>query len=182
MRSIRFEARVSRAMRVQRSTPCLALKLGTPGWHVMFSITTIQPTLRKSRSRHMMTVYVSGLHSGPSPSAGVGTARAIRAAFPHLRLVGVDYWHGSSGLHHDVFDGLWLLPSWDYLDRDAHAEAIRRRLDDGAFFISTLDLEIRWLTEAVGAHHRLLVPKLAALQPTLKPAPLLTDLLPFAVP
>ena len=130
----------------------------------------------------MTTVYVSGLHSGPSPSAGVGTARAIRAAFPHARLVGVDYWHGSSGLHHEVFDALWLLPSWDYLDRDRHASAIRERLDDGAFFISTLDLEIRWLAEAVGAHHRLLVPKLAALQPTLKPAPLLTDLLPFAVP
>ena len=82
----------------------------------------------------MTTVYVSGLHSGPSPSAGVGTARAIRAAFPDARVVGVDYWHGSSGLHHEVFDALWLLPSWEHLDRDTHTKEIRARLDDGAFF------------------------------------------------
>ena len=73
----------------------------------------------------MTTVYVSGLYSGPSPSAGVGTARAIRAAFPDARVVGVDYWHGSSGLHHEVFDALWLLPSWEYLDRDTHTKEIR---------------------------------------------------------
>lgn len=130
----------------------------------------------------MTTVYVSGLHCGPSPSAGVGTARAIRAAFPDARLIGVDYWHGSSGLHHEVFDALWLLPAWDYLDRDAHANDIRARLDDGAFFISTLDLEIRWLADTVGDHARLLVPNLCSLQPTLKPARSLTELLPFAVP
>jgi diaminopimelate decarboxylase len=130
----------------------------------------------------MTTVYVSGLHSGPSPSAGVGTARAIRAAYPDARIVGVDYWHGSSGLHHEVFDDFWLLPSWEYLDRHAHSIAIRARVDDGAFFISTLDLEIRWLAETLGGHERLLVPKLSSLQPTLKPAQSLTELLPLAVP
>ena len=117
----------------------------------------------------MTTVYVSGLHSGPSPSAGVGTARAIREAFPDARVVGVDYWHGSSGLHHEVFDALWLLPSWEYIDRDAHSKEIRARLDDGAFFISTLDLEIRWLAEAIGGHDRLLVPKMSSLQPRSSP-------------
>jgi len=130
----------------------------------------------------MTTVYVSGLHCGPSPSAGVGTARAIRAAFPDARVVGVDYWHGSSGLHHEVFDALWLLPSWEYLDRDSHAKEIRARLDSGVFFISTLDLEIRWLAEALGDHDHLLVPSLRSLQPTLKPAQSLTEFLPFAVP
>jgi len=130
----------------------------------------------------MTTVYVSGLYSGPSPSAGVGTARAIRAAFPDARVVGVDYWHGSSGLHHEVFDALWLLPSWEHLDRDTHTKEIRARLDDGAFFISTLDLEIRWLAGAIGGHDRLLVPKLSSLQPTLKPAQSLTELLPFGAP
>jgi diaminopimelate decarboxylase len=118
----------------------------------------------------------------PKSSAGVGTARAIRAAFPDARLVGVDYWHGSSGLHHEVFDALWLLPSWEYLDRDAHAKEIRARLDEDAFFISTLDLEIRWLAEAIGDHDHLLVPRLRSLQPTLKPARPLTKFLPFAVP
>ena len=130
----------------------------------------------------MTTVYVSGLHCGPSPSAGLGTARAIRAGFPDARLVGVDYWHGSSGLHHEVFDAVWLLPSWEYLDRSTHAKEIRARLDDGAFFISTLDLEIRWLAQVIGEHDRLLVPKLSSLQPTLKPAPSLADFLPFALP
>src|SRR5262245_35892271 len=130
----------------------------------------------------MTTVYVSGLHSGPSPSAGLGTARAIRAGYPEARVVGVDYWHGSSGLHHEVFDAIWLLPSWEYLDWKTHAKEIRARLDDGAFYISTLDLEIRWLAELIGDHDRLLVPKLSSLQPTLKPARSLTDFLPFALP
>jgi diaminopimelate decarboxylase len=130
----------------------------------------------------MTTVYVSGLYCGPSPSAGLGTARAIRAGFPDARVVGVDYWHGSSGLHHEVFDAIWLLPSWEYLDRDTHAKEICARLDDGAFFISTLDLEIRWLAKVIGGHDRLLVPKLSSLQPTLKPAQSLTDYLPFALP
>jgi diaminopimelate decarboxylase len=130
----------------------------------------------------MTTVYVSGLHCGPSPSAGLGTARAIRAGFPDVRLVGVDYWHGSSGLHHEAFDAVWLLPSWEYLDRNTHAKEIRARLDAGDFFISTLDLEIRWLAEVIGDHDRLLVPNLSSLQPTLKPAPLLADFLPFVLP
>ena len=130
----------------------------------------------------MTTVYISGLHCGPSPSAGLGTARAIRAGFPEARVVGVDYWHGSSGLHHEVFDAIWLLPSWEYLDRNTHAKEIRSRLDDGAFFISTLDLEIRWLAEVIGGHDHLLLPKLSSLQPTLKPAQSLSDFLPFALP
>ncbi len=53
------------------------------------------------------TVFISGLYSGPSPSAGLGVARSLRAAFPSAHLVGVDYWAGSSGLHHEVFDATW---------------------------------------------------------------------------
>ena len=40
------------------------------------------------------TFFISGLYSGPSPSAGLGVARSLRAAFPSAHLVGVDYWAG----------------------------------------------------------------------------------------
>jgi hypothetical protein len=45
-------------------------------------------------------------------------ARSLRAAFSSCHLVGVDYWAGSSGLHHEVFDDIWLKPSWDLLEEE----------------------------------------------------------------
>ena len=42
------------------------------------------------------TVFISGLYSGPSPSAGLGVARSLRAAFPSAHLVGVDYYQPTS--------------------------------------------------------------------------------------
>ena len=59
-----------------------------------------------------LTCYVSGVHSGPNPSPGLGVARSLREAFPHARLVGVDYSVESSGLHSEVFDQLWVQRPW----------------------------------------------------------------------
>src|SRR3954469_8853181 len=104
------------------------------------------------------TIFVSGLYSGPSPSPGLGVARSLRAAFPSARLVGVDYWAGSSGLHHDVFDATWLKPSWDLIEESLYAKEIQAELDRGALWIPTLDLEIAWLGRALPPHPRLLAP------------------------
>jgi diaminopimelate decarboxylase len=128
------------------------------------------------------TIFVSGLYSGPSPSAGLGVARSLRAAFPSARLVGVDYWIGSSGLHHDVFDATWLKPSWDLIEEQLYAREIEAELARGAFWLPTLDLEIAWLARSVRPGPRLLAPSEAALGPTRKPRPSVAELLGLALP
>ncbi|MFO0675443.1 MAG: hypothetical protein U0169_02840 [Polyangiaceae bacterium] len=128
------------------------------------------------------TIFVSGLYSGPSPSAGLGVARSLRQAFPDVRLVGVDYWSGSSGLHDPVFDDTWLVPSWDLLDPDLHAAEIAARLDAGHTYVSTLDVELLWLASRFPGHPGILGPSPSALAATSKSDFTLAKLLPFAVP
>jgi diaminopimelate decarboxylase len=128
------------------------------------------------------TIFVSGLYSGPSPSAGIGVARALREAFPSARLMGVDYWAGSPGLHYVAFDGIWLKPSWDLIEEDLYVREIRAELDLGAFWLPTLDLEIAWLARAMPPQARLLAPAEVALARTCKPRPTIAELLPFALP
>ena len=117
-----------------------------------------------------MAVLVSGLHSGPNPSPGVGTARSLRAAFPDIELVGVDYSLGSSGLHWPEFDDVWVVPSWSDLDLRAYAEDIAGRLDDHSVWLSGLDLETIWLSSQGLATGQVLVPPVAALRSIKKPA------------
>jgi diaminopimelate decarboxylase len=128
------------------------------------------------------TFFISGLYSGPSPSAGLGVARSLRAAFPSARLIGVDYWAGSSGLHHEVFNSTWLKPSWDLMEQELYAQEIKAELDRGAFWLPTLDLEVHWLARSMSPHARLLSPVESALAPTRKPRPSIVELLPFTMP
>ncbi len=128
------------------------------------------------------TIFISGLYSGPSPSAGLGVARSLRAAFPSARLIGVDYWAGSSGLHHEVFNATWLKPSWDLIEEGLYADEVRGELERGAFWIPTLDLEVAWLARMIGAHPRLLAPTEAALAPTRKPRPTLAAAMNLPLP
>ncbi len=109
-------------------------------------------------------------------------ARSIRAAFPQLRLVGVDFWPGSSGLHHDVFDDVWVKPSWDLIETEVYAAEIERELAAGNVWISTLDLEVAWMTATLAPHPRLLIPTEDGLTPTLKPRPAVAEMLPFPLP
>ncbi|HMB32458.1 MAG TPA: hypothetical protein VKV41_00425 [Methylomirabilota bacterium] len=127
------------------------------------------------------TVFVSGLYSGPSPSAGLGVARSLRAAFPAARLMGVDYWAGSSGLHHEVFDATWLKPPWDLIEEDLYAKEVQAELDRGALWIPTLDLEVAWLARSLPIHPLLLAPCEKALAPSRKPRPSVAELLPFEI-
>jgi hypothetical protein len=65
-------------------------------------------------------------------------ARSLRTAFGELRVVGVDYWAGASGFHHDAFDDVWLKPSCDRsagcgraLVRDTGPRVVSTRPDSG---------------------------------------------------
>ena len=129
-----------------------------------------------------MAVLVSGLHSGPNPSPGVGTARSLRAAFPDIELVGVDYSLSSSGLHWPDFDDVWVAPSWSDLDLPAYAEEITARLADDSVWLSGLDLETIWLSSQDVAAGQVLVPSVDALRSIKKPAAAVAEALGLGAP
>lgn len=129
-----------------------------------------------------MAVFLSGLHSGPNPSPGVGTARSLHAAYPDLELVGVDYSLGSSGLHWPELDRVWVAPSWSDLDLPTFAEEIAERLADGSIWLSGLDLESTWLSSEGVAAGQVLVPPVAALAAIRKPAVTVAEVLGLGSP
>ena len=115
-------------------------------------------------------VCVSGVHSDPDPSPGIGIARSLREAFPDAILHAVDYSVSSSGLHHPVFDGVLLQPVWSKLDLETYSSQIRRHLDQPTgCWLSGLDVETDWLAGTIREHPRLLVPSAAAQQVVRKP-------------
>jgi diaminopimelate decarboxylase len=125
----------------------------------------------------MSKIFVSGLYSGPSPSAGLGIAKSLRLAFPDAHLVGVDHWLGSSGLHDEVFDEIRVLPSWDLIDHDEHRRFIQSILDQGDVYFPSLDLECHWLAKNLSSHPRLVAPDLRGLNFIKKPAHAVADAL-----
>jgi diaminopimelate decarboxylase len=127
-------------------------------------------------------LLISGLYSGPSPSAGIGVARSIRESYPQIKIIGMDYWAGSSGLHHEVFDETVVHPSWDLMDLDTHKAFVQSFLNEGGYYIPTLDLETVWLAKNIGTHPRLLSPSSLSLKAAGKPFASVTDFLPFGVP
>ena len=94
-----------------------------------------------------LTIHVSGLYSGSNPQPGVGIARSLRLAYPDARLIGVEYSNRCSGVHWQDFDDIWLQRPWSELNLALHAANIKQRLDDGALWISSIDLEIAWLAD-----------------------------------
>src|SRR6476661_6405644 len=91
-----------------------------------------------------MKIYISGLYSGTNPQPGVGIARSLRIAYPNAVLVGVEYSNRCSGIHWQDFDEIWLQRPWEEIDLDHHANEVRKVLDSGALWISSIDLEILW--------------------------------------
>jgi len=136
----------------------------------------------RSRGNMIKKIYISGMHSGQNPCAGIGIARCLKKAFPDLTLVGVDHWQGSSGLHEPIIDEVLLLPQWKQMNNERHAKFVRSLLDAGHLWISALDMEVRWLAENVGAHENLLAPHQDALERTEKPAVAALNGLGFQVP
>ena len=96
-----------------------------------------------------MIVYISGVHSGPSPAPGIGVARCLRRAFPQARLVAVDYSSMSSGLNWPEFDGFRLFPEWPQLDLQEHVKVLRDLVDRGALWLSVGDREVSWIAMAL---------------------------------
>lgn len=125
---------------------------------------------RSNSQRPFLDVCVSGVHSDPDPSPGVGIAQSLRDAFPRAHLTAIDYSVRSSGLHHPVFDEVRLQPVWMELDLETYASQIREHCQrPGACWISGLDVETDWLAGTVGPHPRLLVPATAAQTEVRKP-------------
>lgn len=115
-------------------------------------------------------VCVSGVHSDPDPSPGIGIARSLREAFPDANLHAVDYSVRSSGIHHPVFDSVLLQPAWSELDLETYSSQIRQHLKQStSCWLSGLDVETAWLAETIGEHPRLLGPSEAAQQAVRKP-------------
>jgi diaminopimelate decarboxylase len=129
-----------------------------------------------------LTCYISGVHSGPNPSPGLGVALSLRQAFPHARLVGVDYSVESSGLHSEVFDDIWLQRPWKELQLPVYQAAIQQVLDDGALWIAGQDLEVGWLAGALTDRSRAMLPPSEALRQVAKPEISAARELPFVVP
>jgi diaminopimelate decarboxylase len=118
-----------------------------------------------------LTIYVSGLYSGTNPQPGVGIARSLRQGFPKANLIGVEYSNRCSGIHWPDFDDIWLQRPWEELNLESHAADIKKVLDGGAYWISSIDLAIIWLAGMFpDGHPNLLTPPLEAIQLTSKPA------------
>lgn len=125
------------------------------------------------------SLIISGCHAGANPSPGLGIARSLREAFPEARLIARDVSPNASGLHDPVFDEIWLAPAWEGADLTLLREQLEARLGS-AWFISGLDVEIRWL--AARPHPQLLLPTADALAQVAKPVMPAHATLPFLLP
>ena len=113
-----------------------------------------------------VSVIISGCHSGPNPSPGLGVGRSLRAAFPQAHLIGRDFSAASTGLHADVFDEAWVCPPWSDVDLAVAQSQLIARLESG-WMISGLDSEVQWLAGL--EHPRILCPSPSALSAVSKP-------------
>lgn len=118
-----------------------------------------------------MKIYISGLYSGTNPQPGIGIARSLKIAYPRATLIGVEYSNRCSGIHWQDFDDIWLQRPWDELNLVSHAGEIKKVLDSGAIWISSIDLEIMWLANLFPeGHPNLLTAPLSAMKQVGKPA------------
>ncbi|MGM9514060.1 hypothetical protein ACS5PK_07385 [Roseateles sp. DB2] len=129
------------------------------------------------------TVVISGVHSGPDPSPGLGIAKSIKQAYPQLRLIAKDYSLRSSGIHDPVFDEIQVMPAWSEMSLDAHQKYIAEQLSGmQALYISGLDAEIDWLSTLQKFPANVLTPGAAALDQIQKPTISCADELGMQIP
>ncbi|MEU5690845.1 hypothetical protein [Actinosynnema sp. NPDC020468] len=128
-------------------------------------------------------VVVSGVHSGPNPSPGVGVARSLRLAWPGASLHAVDYSTESTGLSSVEFDRVHVLPPWHTVELSASAADLAALVADlAAVLVPGLDLEAELLSEPAAGDHRLLLPPPGAFATIRKPATLAAEVLGLRVP
>jgi diaminopimelate decarboxylase len=115
-------------------------------------------------------LFVSGTHSGPDPSPGLGIARSVKQADPQIRLIAKDYSLRSSGLHDLIFDEFQVMPAWSEMALDAHHVFLVKQLKEmNALYISGLDAEIDWLSTLNLSPSKVLTPSATALSQIQKP-------------
>jgi len=117
----------------------------------------------------VIRIFISGLHSGPNPSPGVGCCRSLRAAFDGLELISVDYSVRASGLHWAEFNDVHVFPSWSELDFSVYRQEVQERLEGGHLWVSGLDLEGSLLSSMGLDRRGLLVATADALRAVSKP-------------
>lgn len=128
-------------------------------------------------------VVISGMHSGPNPSPGLGVARSLRLSGMALHITGLDYSGNSSGLHSPLIDRAVQLPPWHEIDLLTWQRQIDElTADPHVLFLPCLDLEVRQLADSIGKHPRVLAPSGRALDLVVKPALTLADALGLPVP
>ena len=128
-------------------------------------------------------ILVSGMHSGPNPSPGLGIARSLRRAFDAIHITALDYSTASSGMHSNLVDERIFLPAWTAASVDGWASAIERLLaHDDTVYIPGLDLEARLLAERLPNHPGVLSPGSKAFAFVTKPAGLVAAELGIEVP
>ncbi|NUT48510.1 MAG: hypothetical protein HOV94_14555, partial [Saccharothrix sp.] len=133
--------------------------------------------------RNSPTVLISGLHSGPNPSPGLGVARSLRRAWPDVRLHALDYSTGATGLSAPELDEVRVMPPWDTVDLPSSCAALVGLVAGAdAVFIPGLDLEAEVLAEHRPGDRRLLVPPTGAFQLVRKPGTAVAAALGLRVP
>jgi len=143
----------------------------------------IEPIQPRGHVMKVGTVIVSGMHSGPNPSPGLGVARSLKLARPGLRIVGLDYSSNSSGLHTDKVDEVLLFPEWNEMDIDTWVKQIRQLLEtDGVVMIPCLDLEVRLLALELGNCSGILSPSADAVKFAGKPPFEVAEVMNMSVP
>ncbi|MCX6117584.1 MAG: hypothetical protein NT027_08590 [Proteobacteria bacterium] len=128
-----------------------------------------------------LQLLISGFYCGPSPSAGLGIAKSLRAAWPDANIIGIDYWDGASGLHSEALTDRLVFPPWDIIDQNAHAQTIKEMSQD-RYVLSALDIEVAWLSQNVPQNGKLLLPSQSALKFADKPYNKVGQFLPFKTP
>src|SRR5690348_8273990 len=129
-----------------------------------------------------MRVYITGLENDSKSASGVGLAQAIRSAYPHAQLVGVNYAPWGTQVQWPDFDEQWDVGPWESLDCTEHQRQIEERLDDDAWWLSTMPREIEWLAHSLAGHERILSPPVQALERIHVPATLLAEELGLSAP
>lgn len=114
-------------------------------------------------------VVLSGMHSGPNPSPGLGIARSLRHAGLDCEILGLDYSPESSGLHTSLIDAPVLMPSWEEIETDVWAQQVDDLLGPHDVFISSLDLEVRLIAQSFDGRPEFLSPSTRTLKEVCKP-------------
>lgn len=129
-----------------------------------------------------LSICISGLGSGTDPDPGIGVAACIRDAFPDAEIIGRDYSYRAAGIHLPMFDRVIVRRPWNEISLEDLKQEYALDLDQKRNVISTIDLEVLWLTRTFGTMAGLLVPPTRAFAACVKPLSGIVTTLGFSIP